>query len=114
MLQKSVVRFTRLSLRTEVILTFISLLAIWVATMTWKSLAATPSSGTLSEGNPVLNYDAGPFNTANQSPLGLGQLDQGPRCNANTFPCDSYALTVSLPAGYAALHPNASVKVTMY
>ena len=114
MLQNVVVRFTHLSLRTKVLLIFISFLAIAVATTTWKSLAATPSSGTLSEGNPVLNYDAGPFTTANQSPLGLGQLDQGPRCNASTFPCDSYALTVSLPPGYVAQHPNASVKVTMF
>src|SRR2546421_75338 len=29
------------------------------------------------------------------------------------FPCDSYLLTVSLPAGYIAAHPNSGVKVTM-
>jgi subtilisin-like proprotein convertase family protein len=76
--------------------------------------AATPTSGTISEAAPVLTYDAGPFTTPNQSPLGLGQLDQGPRCNGNTFPCDNFALTVTLPSGYLAAHPNASVKVTMY
>ena len=76
------------------------------------SLASTPSSGTLSPGTPVLTYDAGPFNVANPSPLGLGQLDTGPRCNGQ-FPCDNYALTVTLPAGYHAANPNAAVKVTM-
>ncbi|MEP6742351.1 MAG: hypothetical protein ABJB61_07615 [bacterium] len=75
--------------------------------------AATPSNGTISVAAPVLSYDAGPFTMPNQSPLGLGQLE-GPRCNDNTFPCDNYTLTVTLPAGYIALHPNASVKVTMY
>ena len=78
------------------------------------SFASTPSSGTLSPSTPLLTYDAGPFFQANQSPVGLGQLDTGPRCNSTTFPCDSYALTVSLPAGYAATHPNAAVEVTMF
>src|SRR5213078_2021449 len=114
MLQNIVVRFTHLRLQTRVLLLIGRFLAIVVAMTAWTSLAATPSSGTLSEGTPVLNYDAGLFNTANQSPLGLGQLDQGPRCNGTTFPCDSYALTISLPAGYAAQHPNASAKATMY
>src|SRR6266545_5195196 len=85
--------------------------ALFVATM--PSTAATPSGGTLSEANPVLTYDAGPFNVPNQSPVGLGQLDTGPRCNSNAFPCDSYALTVSLAAGYVAAHPNSGLKVTM-
>ena len=47
----------------------------------------------------------------NQSPVGAGQLDTGPRCNS-TFPCDNYTLTVSLPSGYTAAHPNAAVKVS--
>src|SRR5436309_8217638 len=80
---------------------------------TLHSSAATPANGTLSEANPVVTYDAGPFNVPNQSPVGLGQLDTGPRCNANAFPCDSYALTVSLPAGYVAAHPNSGIKLTM-
>lgn len=92
-----------------------SLVALIVAALfvTNSTSAATPTSGTLSEAAPVLTYNAGPFNVTNQSPLGAGQLDQGPRCNAQ-FPCDNFALTVSLPAGYASAHPNASVKVTMY
>ena len=99
--------------RTAIVL--IAALALCVAAFvgTRRSAAATPTSGTISEANPVLTYDAGPFNIPNQSPLGLGQLDQGPRCSAQ-FPCDNFALTVSLPAGYTALHPNASIKVTLF
>jgi hypothetical protein len=77
------------------------------------SFAATPSSGTLSDTTPTLTYTAGPFFQPNQSPVGAGQLDSGPRCDDTAFPCDNYALTVTLPAGYAATHPNASAKVTM-
>jgi hypothetical protein len=77
------------------------------------SFAATPSSGTLTVNSGPISYTAGPFFQSNQSPLGLGQLDTGPRCDA-ADPCDSYTLTVSLPAGYAAAHPNSAVKVTMF
>jgi len=80
---------------------------------TLHSSAATPPNGTLSEANPVVTYDAGPFNVLNQSPVGLGQLDTGPRCNSNAFPCDSYGLVVSLPSGYVAAHPNSGLKLTM-
>ncbi len=89
------------------------LIAAAIVIETREGAAAVPSSGTLSEANPVLMYDAGPFNVPNQSPVGLGQVDQGPRCNAQ-FPCDNFALTVSVPPGYAAQHPNASVNVTLY
>src|ERR1700704_6408699 len=99
-------------LRTAILLVVVGCLAAaLIATM--HSSAATPSGGTLSEANPVLTYDAGPFNVANQSPVGLGQLDTGPRCNAAAFPCDNYALTVSLPRGYVAAHPNSGLKLTM-
>src|SRR3979411_2133455 len=95
-------------LRTVILFVVVGCLAaVLIATM--RSSAATPSGGTLSEANPVLTYDAGPFNVPNQSPLGLGQLDTGPRCDANAFPCDNYALTVSLPAGYVAAHPNSGI-----
>ncbi|HEY4283680.1 MAG TPA: hypothetical protein VGM62_11510 [Chthoniobacterales bacterium] len=84
------------------------------ASLGFLSIAGTPSTGTLSPSTPVLTYDAGPFNTPNQSPVGLGQLDSGPRCDGGGFPCDSYALTVSLPSGYVAAHPNSGLKVTMF
>src|SRR5438105_9844327 len=99
--------------RTAILLAVLGCLAAALIVATMRSSAATPSGGTLSEANPVLTYDAGPFSVPNQSPVGLGQLDTGPRCNANAFPCDSYALTVSLPAGYVAAHPNSGIKLTM-
>ena len=83
------------------------------ASLGWLSFASTPSTGTLSPDSPVVTYDAGPFNVPNESPLGLGQLDTGPRCDAED-PCDSFTLTVNLPAGYATAHPNAGIKVTMF
>src|ERR1700730_9092295 len=76
------------------------------------SLASMPPTGTVSDTNPIFTYDAGPFFQANQSPLGLGQLDSGPRCDP-ADPCDNFFLTVTLPAGYAAAHPSAGVKVSM-
>src|SRR5438045_9701984 len=56
------------------------------------SFAATPPSGTLTDVSGPVTYTAGPFFQANQSPLGLGQLDSGPRCDA-ADPCDSFTLT---------------------
>src|SRR5437016_3534600 len=75
------------------------------------SLAATPSSGTLTDTSGPLSYTAGPFFVANPTPILF--VDQGPECNGSAQPCDDYALTVTLPAGYAAAHPNAGVKVTL-
>ncbi len=75
------------------------------------SLAATPSSGTLTDTSGPLSYTAGPFFVANPTPILF--VDQGPECSGSTQPCDDFALTVTLPAGYAAAHPNAAVKVTL-
>src|SRR5205814_3757314 len=82
----------------------------WMAML---SFASTPSSGTLSPSSGPITYTAGPFAQPNQSPLGLGQLDQGPRCDSGAFPCDNFNLTVNLPAGYTAMHCNAAVKVSL-
>src|SRR6184192_3989800 len=75
------------------------------------SLAATPSSGTLTDTSGPLSYTAGPFFVANPTPILF--VDQGPECFGSAQPCDDYVLTVTLPAGYAAAHPNAAVKVTL-
>jgi hypothetical protein len=83
---------------------------VWLAMF---SFASTPSSGTLTDVSGPLTYSSGPFNQPNVSPVGAGQLDVGPRCDGNLFPCDNFALTLSLPPGYAAAHPNAAIKVTM-
>src|SRR5437899_6815551 len=75
------------------------------------SVAATPSSGTLTDTSGPLSYTAGPFFVANPTPILF--VDQGPECFGSEQPCDDYALTVTLPAGYHTTYPNASVKVTM-
>jgi hypothetical protein len=72
--------------------------------------AASPASGTLTTTSGPLTYSSGPFNVPNPTPV--PEVDVGPRCNNPLQPCDEYALTVSLPAGYAATYPNASIKVT--
>jgi len=75
------------------------------------AFAATPSSGVLSDTSGPLDYSAGPFLTANPTPV--PEVDVGPECNNPAQPCDDYALSLQLPAGYVAAHPNAAVKVTM-
>jgi len=75
------------------------------------SFAATPSSGTLTDTSGPLSYTAGPFFVANPTPILF--VDQGPECFGSEQPCDDFALTVTLPAGYHTTHPNAAVKVTL-
>ena len=75
------------------------------------SFAATPSSGTLTDTSGPISYTAGPFFVANPTPV--IEVDKGPECSGSAQPCDDYALTVTLPAGYHAAHPNAAVKVTL-
>src|SRR5207248_9367269 len=71
------------------------------------SFASTPSSGTLSEATPVLNYDAGPFVVANPTPILF--VDVGPECGPGQ-PCDNYTLNVTLSSTYLTNNPNASIK----
>src|SRR5205809_6852959 len=75
------------------------------------SFASTPSSGTLTDTSGPQTYMAGPFFVANPTPV--IEVDSGPECFGSEQPCDDYALTVTLPSGYAAAHPNAAIKVTM-
>src|SRR5207253_4662398 len=87
------------------------LLCSAAAMLAMFSFAATPSSGTLTDTSGPLTYTAGPFFVANPTPILF--VDQGPECFGSVQPCDNYALTVTLPSGYAAAHPNAAVKVTL-
>ena len=73
--------------------------------------AAAPSSGTLTDTSGTVSYTSGPFTGANPTPV--PQVDSGPECLNPVQPCDDFALTVTLPSGYAAAHPNAAVKITM-
>ncbi len=75
------------------------------------SFAATPPSGTLTDTSGPQTYTVAPFTGANPTPV--IEVDSGPECNNPSQPCDDYALTITLPAGYAAAHPNAGAKVTM-
>jgi len=75
------------------------------------ALGATPPAGTLTNTSGPLSYSAGPFTVANPTPV--PEVDVGPHCNNPSVPCDDFALTVQLPAGYMSAHPNASVQVTM-
>src|SRR5947209_6009879 len=87
----------------------------WLAML---SFASNPSSGTITDTTTSQTYTAGPFNVSNQTPV--IELDSGPECHAHgapggdqAQPCDDYALTVTLPSGFTAAHPTASIKVTM-
>src|SRR5258706_1536162 len=83
----------------------------WTCTICAWMWAATPSSGGLTDTSGAVNYTAGPFTGANPTPV--PQVDSGPECLNPVEPCDDFALTVTLPSGYAAAHPNAAIKVTM-
>src|SRR4051794_2464131 len=74
------------------------------------SFASTPSNGTITESTPTATYSAGPFFVVNPTPI--IEVDVGPECDNPAQPCDDFALTTNLPAGYAAAHPSASIKIT--
>ena len=73
--------------------------------------AATPESGTLTPTSGPISYTAGPFAQANPTPVPL--VDTGPTCDDPAPACDSFELTVSLPAGYVAANNANSVKVSL-
>src|SRR5579864_625184 len=80
--------------------------------LTMLSFASTPANGTITPDMPSATYSAGPFYVINPTPI--PEVDVGPECNSTPGqPCDDFALTVTLPSGYAAAHPSASIKVTL-
>ncbi len=81
------------------------------ALMAMYSFAATPDNGTITDTNPKVTYTAGPFFVINPTPI--LEVDVGPRCDNQAQPCDDFALTVDLPAGYSAAHQGAALKVTL-
>lgn len=70
---------------------------------TGSAFSADPDSGTLTNAEPLLEYTAGPFLTANPTP----QI--GVSCDA-PFECDEYELTIAVDPGTDATH---DVKVTV-
>lgn len=77
--------------------TFLRLACLAAVAAPGSLWAGTPNSGTLTPDTPMrtLNYTVGPFTASNPTPV--PEVDIGPRCNAR-FECDSYKLTVTLPA----------------
>lgn len=76
------------------------------------TFAATPASGTITMTggvpSPTLNYSTGPMPVANASPFVTGRDDYD--CN-QTNPCDTYLLTIDLPADFRTTHPAWRVKI---
>src|SRR6266480_3899646 len=79
--------------------------------LTMWSFASTPTNGTLSPDTASTTYSAGPFFVANATPI--IEVDVGPECNNPAQPCDDFALTTNILAGFTAAHPTASIKVTL-
>jgi hypothetical protein len=96
-------------LRARVVVAFaLVVIATWIGML---SMASTPTNGTLTESSGPLTYTAGPFNISNPTPV--IEVDSGPECGSAAQPCDHYDLTVTLPSGYHAAHPNASIKASL-
>src|SRR5437879_1327903 len=70
--------------------------------------AADPSAGTLSPDNPQITFTGGPYTQVNTSGA-LGDYV----CDDSNY-CDTFALTVDLPVGYLATHPQDRIKVHMH
>ncbi|MFP5305070.1 MAG: sialidase family protein [Gammaproteobacteria bacterium] len=74
------------------------------------ALAADPQSGTLSDSSPELSYSSGPFLVSN--PVGITANGE-PDCADPVLPCDDFALTVELPAGFVEARPTAEVRIAV-
>jgi hypothetical protein len=70
--------------------------------------ATTPPSGTLSTSSTELTF-TGTF-LVGVNPL--GELAGNP-CINSSIECDSYFLTVNLPADYATTHPDATIRIVL-
>lgn len=76
------------------------------------AFAATPDNGTLTDTSGTLSYTFPPEGRANASNQIEG-TDPNYVCSPSDTPyaCDTYRLTVTLPAGYMADHPNAIIRI---
>jgi hypothetical protein len=84
--------------------------ALLAMTMTPAIRAAetTPAGGTLSESSPELAFAGETPAMANQT----SDADVYP-CQTSLVECDSYNLTIDLPAGYGAAHPDATIRIAI-
>ena len=65
----------------------------------------------LTDTSGPITYSAGAYTVANPTPIPL--LDSGPECSNPQQPCHDFPLKVSLPQGYAAAHPGASIRIQL-
>src|SRR4051812_29447245 len=106
----------KISDRSKALITFRFSAAIALSALAlsfgWRSFASTPSTGQLSQATPILTYDAGPL-PPNPIQDITGLALSGPVCEGTGTPgatCDSYTLTITLPAGYHAANPAAEAR----
>jgi hypothetical protein len=92
-----------------ILLTSVMLIAAAVPAVT---SAAAPASGTLTDANRTIAYKGGPFTAPNRTDPVLGD-GSTQACAPEVLPCDDFALTVTLPAGYASSHPDTRVRVAL-
>ena len=75
------------------------------AAFVWSGLvtveAATPAMGTLSPTQTSVEFSSGPNAISNAA------------ADCSLLPCDSYALTLEIPEGFTATHPEAKIKVEL-
>lgn len=69
--------------------------------------AATPASGTLATANATVTWTGGPFtgNTIDTSPFNTSLC--------TTLTCDSFNLSVNIPASFYTTYPNDEVQITI-
>ena len=84
------------------------LTALLLVSTSAQALAPTPASGTLSPDTPLLSF--GGTTLVGVNPLGSSTSNP---CYTATLECDRYALTVTLPDGYAAAHPGVKLRVKL-
>jgi len=74
--------------------------------------AAAPGAGQITDAQRIITYRGGPFVAPNRTDpvLGDGATLQ---CLPEVAPCDDFALTVTLPAGFLGTHPDATIRVAL-
>ena len=77
--------------------------------------ASSPASTTMTPSSPTFNYQSDIFTSDNLTPppgVGGNLMCNFPSAGTPGTQCDMFQLTVDVPAGYSATHPNAAIRVT--
>lgn len=88
----------------------VAIAALLLVSIVGPAVAATPGEGRLTADQRSLGYSGGPFILPNRTDPLLGD---GTTLVCTAQVCDQFMLTVDLPAGFAALHPDARVRVAL-